>query len=340
MRSPVALRLLPALLVLAACNDPVDQAAKERIFSPEDPPKAVASAAEKLEAGNLDQDPRLARRVLTMSAAETTERLGPHRVDANVQFSWKGKEGELSLTERRTLLSGRGGVSGDFHASLENSRDQGFEVMRVGGQVYARSRYQKFRQRTRDRGMAERSREEIAGVLRDVNTLFNQRVKLESRGTVNHEGRAAHRYALKLGPPQAGEGGNPLPPPPVAREGVDAATQRRLAFLEKREPTQLEGLLVVDEETGAVLWAKVDGRLRVPDGEQAPGAELKFHADLALTKIGEAPAISAPKDALPDADKPQGIADALDTFGIPHGSADKADAGTQAPPEPEDEEGT
>lgn len=339
MRSPAALRLLPALLVFVACSDPVDQAAKKRIFSPEDPPRAVASAAETLDATRLDEDARLARRVLTMSAAETTERLGPHRMDASVQFSWKGEGGELSLTERRILLAGQGGVSGDFHATLENTRDQGFEVMRVGGQVYARSRYQKFRQRSRDRGMAERSREQIAGVLRDVNVLFNDRVKLEARGSVNHEGRAAHRYALSLGPAQTTGAGSPLPPPPVAKDGVDPSTQRRLAFLQTREPLQLEGLIVVDAETAAVLWAKAEGRLRVPEGEQAPGAELKLRVDLALSKVGQAPAIAAPKDALPDADKPQGIADALDTFGIPHGSADKADAGTAPPPEPEDEEG-
>lgn len=338
MRSAPALRLLP-LLVLAACTDPVDKAAKERIFSPEDPPKAVASAAEKLAAGALDSDPKAARRVLTMGAAEVTERLGPHRFDATVQFTWKGKERTVELSERRTLLAGRGGVSGDFHASVENSRDQGLEVMRADGKVYARSRYQKFRQRTRDRGMAERTREEVAGVLRDVDTLFNRRVRLESRGSADHEGRAAHRYALTLGPESLSEAGRPLPPPPVAKEGTDPSTQRRLAFLQQREPVQLDGMIVVDDETGVVLWGKVDGRLRVPDTESAPGAELRLRSDFALTNIGEAPAIVAPKDALPDADKPQGIADALDAFGIPHGGAQKPDAGTAAPPEPEDEEG-
>ena len=34
--------------LLTSCTDPVDKAAKQRIFSPEAPPKAVASAQEKL----------------------------------------------------------------------------------------------------------------------------------------------------------------------------------------------------------------------------------------------------------------------------------------------------
>jgi len=43
-------RLLTAgLVLLAACSNPVDRAAKERIFSPEDPPPVVASAKESLD---------------------------------------------------------------------------------------------------------------------------------------------------------------------------------------------------------------------------------------------------------------------------------------------------
>lgn len=331
------LTLVPVFVLVFACTDPVDKAAKERIFSPEDPPKAVASASETLEVAALDEDPRLARRVLTMGAAETTERLGPHRLDAQLQFTWSaGKAGNTQLTEKRTLLSGRGGVGGDFHATIENSRDQGLEVMRVEGKVFAKNRYQKFRQRLRDRGMAERAREDIAGVLRDVDTLFAQRVQLVDRGTVTHAGRPAHRYGLQLADAPAPGVTKALPPPPEPKTGQDPATLRRKAFFEKREPIALNGLIVVDDETGTILWAKVDGRLRVPD--EAGTSELDLDVDLALSEIGKPLVISAPKDFLPDADKPQGIADALDRFGIPRGGQEKADAGTAAPVEPEDEE--
>ena len=40
-----------------ACTDPVDKAAKARIFSPEDPPKVVASAAEKLPPEDVADEP-------------------------------------------------------------------------------------------------------------------------------------------------------------------------------------------------------------------------------------------------------------------------------------------
>ncbi|MDQ3262495.1 MAG: hypothetical protein M3Y59_02365 [Myxococcota bacterium] len=329
--------LAPVCLLLAACSDPVDKAAKERIFSPEDPPKAVASASETLDAAALDSDPRLARRVLTMSAAETTERLGAHRMDANIQFTWKGNDRGVQLTERRELIAGQGGVSGDFHATLENSREQGLEVIRADGKVYARNRYQKFRQRLRDRGMAERAREDIAGVLRDVDTLFKHRVVLESRGTSDHQGRPAHRYALKLAENAALVSDRELPPPPASKQGMDRSTLNRMGFLNDRTPTALEGMIVVDAKTGAVLWAKVDGRVQVPAAESTPAAELKLHVDLALSNIGKSVTLAAPKEFLPDEDKPAGIADALDRFGIPRAGQTAADAGTTAA-EPEDEE--
>ena len=172
-------RLLTAgLVLLAACSNPVDRAAKERIFSPEDPPPVVASAKEALDPQKLASDPKLARRVLDMGPAEVTERLGPHRFSAEVSFTWTAGKDNVKLSENRLLESATGGVAGDFHARLDNSRDQGLEVVRSRGQVFARSKYGKYRLRLRDRGMAERTRDETAGALRELDGLFQGRLEL------------------------------------------------------------------------------------------------------------------------------------------------------------------
>ena len=81
---------LALLAVAGSCSDPVDKAAKKRIFSPEDPPKVVASSAEQLDPAKLGDQAPLARRVLRMGAAEATERLGPHRFTATVSLAWTG----------------------------------------------------------------------------------------------------------------------------------------------------------------------------------------------------------------------------------------------------------
>ena len=337
-----------AVLALATvgCQDPVDKAAKARIFSPEDPPKVVASAAEKLPPEDVAENPRVARRILSMDAAEVTERLGPHTYKATVSYEWSGAQGTIpsKLTETRTFRAGPGGVNGDFHGVLDNSRDQGLEVMRVGGQVYARNRYGTFRQRLRDRGMAERTRAELTGAIRDVDSLFRGRLQLSPQGTVTHEGRTAWRYVVALGP----EGDTGVTPPALPaliepKGGRDDTTKRRLAFFENRTPKSLSGEVLVDSTTSVVLKVRLDGRITVPANDAGGAAELRLVLDSALSEIGQDPQLQSPKDFLPDVDKPQGIADALDRFGIPRnkpeGATPGATPGAAPPDEPGDEEG-
>jgi hypothetical protein len=333
-----------AALSVSCTSDEVDKAAKKRIFSPEDPPKVVASASEKLAADGLADDARAVRRVLQMTAAEATERLGPHKFTAAVKFDWSGGDRPVELSEARTLAAGAGGVSGDFHATVQNSRDQGLEVMRVQGEVFARSRYGKFRQRLRDRGMAEREREEVFGALRDFDMLFRGRIRLESAGTVSHEGRTAVKYTVALAPPSAAiENVANLPPLAQPKNGSDPSTQRRQLFFEKRVPSALSGELLVDGQTAVVLKAKMEGKLEVPSTEKEKGATVRLTLDSALTEIGTDPKLKAPEEFLPDQDKPEGIAATLDRFGIQRTTG--TDGGTPAPgkgtkgtaAEPEDE---
>lgn len=323
--------LLAAVLGLAACTDPVDRAAKQRIFSPEDPPAVVASAKEKLDPQQLGTDPRLVRRVVTMGAAEATERLGPHRFTADVSFEWSAGNQRVKLTETRLLEAAAGGVGGDFHARMDNSRDQGLEVVRAHGQVFARSKYGKFRLRQRDRGMAERTREDMAGALRELDTLFDGRVQLAPRGEAHVDGRPAYRYGIRLA--EASAQGTPkgsLTALTDARGGVDEGTRRRRTFLEQRRPQTLGGELVVDAATAVVLQAHVDGRLDVPGQSGGPPAQLHVLLDARIQDIGKSPAIRPPEGHLPDADKPEGIADALDRFGIQRMGAADAGVDTEA----------
>ncbi|MDY7229265.1 hypothetical protein [Hyalangium rubrum] len=330
--------LIAALaLTAAACTDPVDKAAKVRIFSPEDPPKVVASAAEKLPPEDVADNPQVARRILGMDASEVTERLGPHTYKATVNYEWTNKDAPpVKLTETRTFRAGPGGVSGDFHGILENTREQGLEVLRVEGKVYARNRFGPFRQRLRDRGMGERTRSELTGALRDVDALFQGRMQLVPQGTETYEGRTAWKYEVKLGP--KAEVGTPRPLPALLQPkgNQDETTRRRLAFFEHRVPQSLEGQVLVDAETSVVLKTRLDGRLVVPAEKTPEAAELRMSMESALTEIGQDPQLKPPENFLPDADKPEGIADALDRFGIPRSKS--TDAGVPSEqPEPEDE---
>lgn len=327
------------LALVAGCKDPVDQAAKKRIFSPEDPPQAIAAAKQKLPPEEAAASVVISRRILGMGAAETTERIGPHVYNASVTWDWSsGTAGKnVRLKEFRELLSGPGGVSGDFIGRMGNTNELGLEVMRVGGKVFARSTYGKdgsgkFRQRTRDRGMAERMREETSGALRDFDQLFRGRLKLNAQGTSTLEGRTAWKYVVSLAdaPPEEEK----LPPLAAPKNGMDETTRRRRFFYDARTPRSIQGEVYVDAETSVVLKARLDGKIAVKadDGE----SELHLVVDSSLTNIGKSPLIEAPKDFLPDEDKPDGVAAALTRFGI---ERKKGDAGVPAtgPGEPEDD---
>jgi hypothetical protein len=327
------IRVLLAALVLTACPDQVDQAAKKRIFSPEDPPLAVKAAREKLPPEEVASNPQIARRILGMGAAEATERLGAHKFTATVTSEWSAGGKSNKLTEERTLEAAKGGVSGDFHALLNNSRDQGLEVLRVNTEVFARSRYGKYRQRKRDRGMAERVREEIYGAIKDFDFFFRGRLKLSESGTVTFEGRTAWKYAVTLGEPLPDDGAK-LPEPMVSKAGPDETTMRRANFYALRQPRALQGEVLVDAETSVVLKARLDGRLGV-ESDAGENAELHLILDSAMSGIGKDPQLKAPTEFLPDQDKPQGIAAALERFGIERVGKD---AGTAAPAELPDDE--
>src|SRR5260370_42146939 len=81
------LRYAPALALclLLSCKRGGDEAARARIFSPEQPVGAAAEAKEPLDAQKLADDPALARRVLAMPQSELAQRLGPHKAQQRVR---------------------------------------------------------------------------------------------------------------------------------------------------------------------------------------------------------------------------------------------------------------
>jgi hypothetical protein len=92
--------------------------------------------------------------------------------------------------------------------------------------------------------------------------------------------------------------------------------------------------VLVDAATAVVLRAHLDGTLAVPGEKAIAPAQLHVVLDERI-RTWASPSRSSP-GALPDADKPEGIADALDRFGIQRKAG--ADAGvtprwTKTPPD-------
>jgi hypothetical protein len=341
--------LFAALLCAAACKRPEDQAAKQRIFSPDQPVGTDAKAKEPLDARKLADDPKTAERVLRMSRAEAATRLGSHKLTGRTQFAWTMGEAApdagptgVGLTEDTALLQARGG---DFQAKVENDHNQGFEAVWTGGEVFVRSRFGPFRKRRTDRSDPPRLREQTSASLATVDQLARG-LKLQLTGETAVEGRRALRYDVAgtgARPQKAAQGDTPAiqwPEPAGAPKGTppgpDPDTARRLSLWEKEQPVEVDGSITVDAETAVPLAYDLQGTFRVAQ-QKGPPAELAVRATLKTTGIGKDVAIQEPAYE-PEPSVPHAVKDPLRFLGkqAPSGEAPAADEGEEeaAPEEP------
>jgi len=310
-----------ALSTVCACKRSEDQAAKARIFSPEESASAQPDAKDKIDATQLADDPRLSGRVMRMPRAEVAARLGPYRAETRVQFAWFRGPGlpdggsDVTLSEQSALAQG---PEGDFSVREENDRNQGFELIRAKGDVYVRGLFGPFRKRRTDRTEPERVRELAMGALPTFDRLAKG-LKLKLAGEASVEGRRVVRYQVvgsgirteetdlrQLPPIQYPQG-------PDGKKAPDADTARRLELWTKEEPTQVSGTLIVDKETAVAIGADLQGHFRVP-GSGGPAAELDLHSVLTTSDIGKNPGIKAP-EVEPAPSVPHAVKDPLRFLG-------------------------
>jgi hypothetical protein len=334
-------RLTPIvfLLLASSCKRSEDEAARARIFSPEQPVGELPQAKEKLDASRLADDPAIARRVLRMSRGEVEQRIGQHKAQQRVQFAWFRGPGlpdggtEVSLAEETTLLEAPGD---DFSVRLVNDHNQGFELLWVKGEVFVKSLYGSFHKRRTDRTDPPRIREQALSGLATFDRLARG-LKLRNAGETTSEGRRVVRYAVIGFGARAGEKEETdLPPLQYPENKVDPDTARRLELWDKEEPDRVSGTLVVDAQTAAPLGCDLRGHFKVPGNGAGPAAELSLHSVLVTSSIGKDPALKTPQYE-PETSVPHAVKDPL-RFLRKAPPAAPAPAPAEEPDEGEEEE--
>jgi hypothetical protein len=330
--------LVATLFALASCKRSEDEAARARMFSPQQPVGEMPEAKEKLDAARLAEDAKLARRVLHMSRREVEQRIGAYKAQQRVQFAWFRGPGlpdggsEVSLAEETTLLEAPGE---DFSVRLVNDHNQGFELVWVKGEVFVKSLYGAFHRRRTDRTDASRIREQAMSGLATFDRLARG-IKLRASGETTSDGRKVIRYAVAGFGARAGETEqSDLPPMQYPENKTDPDTGRRLELWEKEEPTSVRGTLVVDAETAAPLACDLQGRFKVAGGEQGTAAELSLHTVLVTSAIGRDPKLKTP-EAEPETRVPHAVKDPLRFLGKGPGAGPQAPAAEE--PDEDDEE--
>ena len=310
------LAIAAVLFAVSACKRTEDEAARARIFSPEQPAGTMAEAKEQLDARQLAEDPALARRVLHMTRREIEQRLGPYKAQQRVQFAWFRGPGmpdggsEVSLSEETTLAEAPGD---DFSLRLVNDHNQGFEMVWVKGEVFVKSLYGEFHRRRSDRTEPERVREQAMSGLATFDRLARG-LKLRNAGEASLEGRRVIRYSvIGFGARGPEKQKDDLPPLQYPEKGPDPDTARRLELWDKEEPSSARGTVVVDAETAAPLGCDLTGHFKVP-GSAGPAAELDLHSVLVTSALGKSIALKAPQ-AEPETVVPHAVKDPLRFLG-------------------------
>ncbi len=328
--------LIAALVCAVSCKRSEDEAARARIFSPQQPVGELPEAKEKLDPTRLAEDPALAHRVLHMQRREIDQRIGAHKAEQRVQFAWFRGPGlpdggsEVSLAEETTLLEGPGD---EFSVRLVNDRNQGFELVWVKGEVFVKSLYGAFHKRRTDRTDPPRIREQAMSGLATFDRLARG-LKLRNAGESKSEGRRVVRYVVTGYGARAGEKDtSDLPAVQYPENRTDPDTSRRLELWEKEEPLSVRGTVLVDAETAAPLACDLQGHFKVADNGQGPAAELHLHSVLVTSSIGKDPNLKAPQFE-PETSVPHAVKDPLRFLGKGPAAGPQPPAGE----EPEDSE--
>lgn len=328
--------LIAALFCAVSCKRSEDEAARARIFSPQQPVGELPEAKEKLDPTRLAEDPALANRVLHMQRREIDQRIGTHKAQQRVQFAWFRGPGlpdggsEVSLAEETTLLEGPGD---EFSVRLVNDRNQGFELVWVKGEAFVKSLYGAFHKRRTDRTDPPRIREQAMSGLATFDRLARG-LKLRNAGESKSEGRRVVRYVVTGYGARAGEKDtSDLPPVQYPENRTDPDTARRLELWEKEEPLSVRGTVLVDAETAAPLACDLQGQFKVADNGQGPAAELHLHSVLVTSSIGKDPNLKAPQFE-PETSVPHAVKDPLRFLGKGPAAGPQPPAGE----EPEDSE--
>ena len=325
--------------MVLACKRSEDEAARARIFSPEQPVGVAAEAKQPLDAGKLAEDPQLARRILHMPQGEVAQRLGPHKASQRVQFAWFRGPGlpdggsEVSLAEETTLQDAPGD---DFSVKLSNDHNQGFDLVWVKGEVFVKSLYGPFRKRRTDRTDTQRVRDQAMSGLATFDRLARG-LKLRPLGETTAEGRRVVRYSvIGFGARTGAKEASDLPAVQYPENKVDPDPARRLELWDKEEPTSVSGTILVDVQTGAPLACDLEGRFKVTGEKGKPAAELDLHSALVTSNIGSDPNLKTPKFE-PEPSVPHAVKDPLRFLGKEPG-AEPGSASSEEGEESDDEE--
>lgn len=217
---------------------------------------------------------------LSVPHGHLSEILGGHRVSGTSQLTLS--QGDATVQELSDELDMRYDASGQFAATLDNSREYGRHAIFDGKLLYLRPRFGRFHARApQSEGETATIRNEMTSTAADYFDALRKQVEISDRGAGTFAGRAVREYTFQLAPKARKLGAEPL-------------KQRK--WRDDMSVTAAKGKVSLDSETGMPLHMELEGALRFErDGKSYT---MKLSAKRSITEVGKTQTIEAPSEEL------------------------------------------
>jgi hypothetical protein len=236
-----------------------------------------------IDIANFESDADLRRRILFMPFGEAAQRLGALKYEAqsNFVFSQGGQD-----LEQNDVFKIAYDANGALHVVSATPNNQ-MEMYLIGENVWVRYGKGTLRQKSR----RDTDTDELTAVawssLAEVLALFPRATFSDGRRDTQN-GRSVTRYHLGLGKgvPMATSAKPvpflPLPVTPHAR------------WRDQAKPLDLNGTVSIDNDSGVIVKAEIDGHIEVQDRPVRP-TELMVHYRANIADVGKVANLKQPK---------------------------------------------
>ncbi|MCG3173407.1 MAG: hypothetical protein GMKNLPBB_01604 [Myxococcota bacterium] len=287
-------------LAMASCSKSKEEAkeARDKAFSGQSAaePGQAGGGFRPLEADKFLSDPAMRRRILKIPHDGITRRLGAH-IYVSMGKSEMNVGGQLyqRITEKVEL---RMNSNGDFLMKFGPAEEQNLrvwekvdvvEAIKTGKNFYSRYAANPMILRKGDEDGARRELNLRTQTLSNYMSFFEPAAKFELVGPETIEGRPAKTYKAALDAS--------FKPPPEATDASGTAAILNKPGLGAWQsaciPTLIDGLVKVDDQTGVILDAKLDGKCVFRRAKNP--VEFVLHVETMVNKIGAAHDIQPPE---------------------------------------------
>ena len=245
-----------------------------------------------IDAQHLDEDSAARHHVLNMGTPELCARLKGFVLRTQTTISLSQSSREVLQQSHAALLAQD--AQGSIHLQSGDAKNQ-LELYAVGARAYVRQDRGHMRHKRRQEMEIPEMVEAGAASLRQMLQHFPG-VTLTSPQAVTHDGRPAVRYSLDM----SGAADPTLTPQPSLRALPIAAPSR---WREEAKNQHIDGQLVVDVETGAVLRAEAKGTMTLP-GHDGPPYQLALRCQHTLAEVNRTATIREPQNSIAEFRRP------------------------------------